>query len=69
MTVAETWGLRCPRCRDDRAVLIVCDTTLMLTPDGTEDIGSDEWSSNDVCTCGKCFHAALVVDFRIGVED
>ena len=66
-TVAEVWGLRCPKCGSDDGLEVQVRAWMVLTTEGTRPSdadGSEEWDDGSTCICGICQYEGSVVDFK-----
>jgi hypothetical protein len=41
----------CPSCLSDRDLKVVVETFSLLTAEGTENVGDEEWDENSLCLC------------------
>ncbi len=63
-SVREAYGLACPACGDDTDIRVWAQIELKLHPDGTEDLGGDQfWDNASPAECGRCGHSASVAAF------
>jgi hypothetical protein len=63
-TVRETFGLACPKCRDDEHILVAATEFVRLVPDGTISAGDQEWALDSTACCTKCNHSGIVAEFE-----
>lgn len=64
-TVRETFGLCCPKCRQDDRLMVQITNTAKLHGDGTEAVGDDEWSIDSPCGCTDCNYWSTVTEFTV----
>lgn len=53
-SVLEFWGMACPSCKRDEALIVQVVTYGRLCPDGLDVGGDTEWSSDSPCRCSAC---------------
>ena len=64
-TVAQVWGMICPKCQRDDKIRIHATIEVSLHPDGTEPIDSNtEWDNASIANCNHCDHTNTVRDFE-----
>lgn len=63
-TVRETFGLACPKCRNDEHILIAATEFVRLVPDGTVSAGDQEWALDSTAHCSSCGHDGIVAEFE-----
>lgn len=63
-TVRETFGLACPKCRNDEHILIATTELVRLVPDGTISAGDQEWALDSPAQCSNCGHDGIVAEFE-----
>jgi len=59
----------CPGCIDDSQIVVSIQAEALLTDEGSEDVGSHEWSSESPCRCKGCGFTAVVSAFQWDVDE
>jgi Zn ribbon nucleic-acid-binding protein len=65
MSVLTEWDMICPKCNRDDQLQVTVQMWALLTPDGTEPEGDQEWDSESACMCQNCGYAGQVSDFKV----
>jgi hypothetical protein len=58
-------GIRCPKCGHEDSFKIEATVLVLVTDDGTEDLGHSEWDADYYCECDNCHHSGTIKDFQI----
>jgi DNA-directed RNA polymerase subunit RPC12/RpoP len=56
-------GIRCPKCGHEDSFKIEATVLVLVTDDGTEDLGNSEWDADRYCECDNCRYAGTIKDF------
>ncbi|NBU58328.1 MAG: hypothetical protein EBS23_00830 [Betaproteobacteria bacterium] len=64
-TVRDTFGLCCPTCGKDHALMVEITTMARLHGDGTETVGDEEWAIDSPCGCTACGTWGIVGNFIV----
>jgi hypothetical protein len=64
-TVAEVWGMKCPKCGDCDHICIAGTAWMTLTVDGTGAESDHEWTPASAARCEKCEFIGTVADFEL----
>ena len=62
-------GIRCPKCGHEDAFKIEAKVLVLVTDDGTEDLGHSEWDSNHYCECDNCHYSGTIKDFTLPTSE
>ena len=63
MSLRTTYDLVCPRCADDRRLIVEISTLAHLSAEGTEPFGDQYWGPSSVCRCPQCDYHATIASF------
>ena len=56
-------GMKCPKCGSLGPFKITVVTTVLMSDDGSDEGGDQEWGNNSPCTCAACSFDGCVKDF------
>lgn len=59
-------GLRCPHCKQEKSLRIICRVWLDVDDDGMHDAGGHEWDDYSECRCPSCDWEGEVHEARKG---